>query len=129
MSFEHHAPPVPPRMPPEMELEVRKEAYALYVARNGAPGDPEQDWHDAERRVRARHAADPEGIPASPKAFETAVAVLHRKELEATAVPPTPAAVKAAQAVKKAKTDAAIAAALEGNGAKGDQNGKGKKKK
>ena len=32
---------------------VAKEAYRIYLARNGTPGDPVNDWFQAERNVRA----------------------------------------------------------------------------
>jgi hypothetical protein len=46
--------------------EVAREAFRLYQARHGAPGDPVADWFEAERIVRSRQA------PAAPKAAEAA---------------------------------------------------------
>ncbi len=124
-----HVIPVPPRLPAEFEAEVRREAYAIFLARNGQETDHDglADWFEAERRVRARHAGDPEGVPASPRAFEAAVATLQRKEVEATATPPTEKAVKAARATKKAKIDAAVAEAT--NPPTAENHGKPRKKK
>ncbi len=34
--------------------EIRRRAYELFLQRNGAPGDPAADWIVAEREVRAR---------------------------------------------------------------------------
>ena len=35
---------------------IRIRAYELYQARNGGPGDPEDDWYRAEAEVRAKTA-------------------------------------------------------------------------
>jgi len=40
-----------------LDEEIRQRAYQLYLERNGAAGDPTQDWIVAEREVRARHAS------------------------------------------------------------------------
>jgi Protein of unknown function (DUF2934) len=39
-----------------LDEEIRRRAYELYLERNGAAGDPNRDWFIAEREVRARHA-------------------------------------------------------------------------
>ena len=40
-----------------LDEEIRRRAYELYLQRNGSNGDPVGDWFVAEREVRARHAA------------------------------------------------------------------------
>jgi len=40
----------------DLEAEIRQRAYELYEQRGYANGDPERDWLEAEREVRARHA-------------------------------------------------------------------------
>ena len=42
--------------PPHQEIEA--EAYAIYEARGGTHGQHEDDWLEAERRVRARRTED-----------------------------------------------------------------------
>ena len=42
--------------PANLDEEIRRRAYELYVQRNGKAGDPNRDWFIAEREVRARHA-------------------------------------------------------------------------
>jgi Protein of unknown function (DUF2934) len=39
-----------------LDEEIRRRAYELYLQRNGTGGDPNADWFVAEREVRARHA-------------------------------------------------------------------------
>lgn len=39
-----------------LDEEIRRRAYELYLQRNGKAGDPNRDWIVAEREVRARHA-------------------------------------------------------------------------
>jgi len=39
-----------------LDEEIRRRAYELYLQRNGSSGDPVRDWFVAEREVRARHA-------------------------------------------------------------------------
>jgi len=39
-----------------LDEEIRRRAYELYLQRNGAPGDQNKDWLIAEREVRARFA-------------------------------------------------------------------------
>jgi hypothetical protein len=50
-----------PTTPPHEILvtEVAAEAYALFEARAGGPGDPVSDWLEAERIVGARYAPAP----------------------------------------------------------------------
>ncbi len=40
-----------------LDEEIRRRAYELYLQREGAGGDPVGDWFVAEREVRARRAA------------------------------------------------------------------------
>src|SRR5215467_14050092 len=42
--------------PADLESEIRVRAYELYEQRGRIAGTEEQDWLDAEREVRARHA-------------------------------------------------------------------------
>jgi len=42
-------------LPPTPE-QIRRRAYEIYMARRGAPGNPEADWLQAERELRG--AAD-----------------------------------------------------------------------
>lgn len=41
----------------DLEEEIRRRAYELYLERKGTAGDPTQDWFIAEREVRARYAS------------------------------------------------------------------------
>jgi hypothetical protein len=41
----------------DLDEEIRRRAYQLYLERQGAAGDQAQDWFRAEREVRARYAA------------------------------------------------------------------------
>ena len=34
------------------EEQIRERAYYIYLERNGAPGDPAADWHQAECELR-----------------------------------------------------------------------------
>jgi hypothetical protein len=34
--------------------QIRARAYEIYLARNGAPGNPESDWRQAEEELRGR---------------------------------------------------------------------------
>ena len=38
------------------EEQIRSRAYEIYVGRKGKPGDPFQDWLQAERELRGRLA-------------------------------------------------------------------------
>jgi hypothetical protein len=38
--------------------EIRRRAYELYLERRGAAGDEHQDWLLAEREIRARHGQE-----------------------------------------------------------------------
>jgi len=40
-----------------LDEEIRRRAYELYLERNGASGDPNRDWFIAEREVRSRYAS------------------------------------------------------------------------
>jgi hypothetical protein len=44
-------PAEPPPLPSERERHIAERAYQRYQQRNGEPGDPVQDWLDAEREV------------------------------------------------------------------------------
>ncbi len=35
------------------EDQVRERAYQVYLRRNGGPGNPEADWHQAQRELAA----------------------------------------------------------------------------
>ena len=37
-----------------LDEEIRRRAYELYLERGGAPGDQHQDWLTAEREILAR---------------------------------------------------------------------------
>ncbi|MBN1512578.1 MAG: DUF2934 domain-containing protein [Phycisphaerae bacterium] len=39
------------RREPTME-DIQARAYKIFLSRNGAPGDPESDWLQAERELR-----------------------------------------------------------------------------
>ena len=41
----------------DLDEEIRRRAYELYLERKGIAGDPTQDWFIAEREVRARYAS------------------------------------------------------------------------
>ena len=41
----------------DLNEEIRRRAYELYLERQGAAGDQAQDWFRAEREVRARFTA------------------------------------------------------------------------
>ncbi len=67
------APPKPAARKPQtatvdsvnLEEEIRRRAYELFLQRNGAPGDPAADWVVAEREVRARLANKESAFAAS----------------------------------------------------------------
>ena len=40
----------------DLDQEIRRRAYELYLERKGAAGDEAGDWFIAEREVRARYA-------------------------------------------------------------------------
>jgi hypothetical protein len=48
-----------------LDEEIRRRAYELFLARKGAPGDPAADWMIAEREVRARHARQDSALAAT----------------------------------------------------------------
>ena len=39
----------------DLNEEIRRRAYEIYLERRGAGGDEHQDWLSAEREIRARH--------------------------------------------------------------------------
>jgi hypothetical protein len=43
--------PAPVRSGPTHE-QIARRAYEIFQARGGQPGNPEQDWHQAERELR-----------------------------------------------------------------------------
>jgi hypothetical protein len=45
-----------PRISGPTETQIRHRAYEIYLSRNGAPGNPEWDWQQAELELRARIA-------------------------------------------------------------------------
>ncbi len=48
-----------------LDEEIRHRAYELFLARNGAAGDPNADWLIAEREVRARLAGKDAALAAT----------------------------------------------------------------
>jgi hypothetical protein len=48
-----------------LDEEIRRRAYELFLQRNGAAGDPNADWLIAEREVRARLAGKESALAAS----------------------------------------------------------------
>lgn len=42
--------------PVDLDEEIRRRAYELFLERKGAAGDPGLDWINAEKEVRARYA-------------------------------------------------------------------------
>lgn len=40
----------------DLDEEIRRRAYELYLERQGTAGDQAQDWLRAEREIRARYA-------------------------------------------------------------------------
>lgn len=50
-----------------LDEEVRRRAYELFVERKGVAGDPTADWFLAEREVRARHAGKGSAFAASQR--------------------------------------------------------------
>ncbi|MBI4719618.1 MAG: glycosyltransferase [Planctomycetes bacterium] len=71
----------PQAVPAPTEPEIRARAHAIYLARNGAPGDPVADWLLAERQLREERRAQARPVAES-----------------ATRPPRTPARVKAEKA-------------------------------
>ena len=52
--------------PVDLDEEIRRRAYELFLERKGTPGDPALDWINAEREVRARYAGqNPSALAAS----------------------------------------------------------------
>jgi hypothetical protein len=56
--------PASPRRRPT-EVEVRQRAHEIWLARNGAPGNPLLDWLQAERELSVRTIADGGGAGCS----------------------------------------------------------------
>ena len=48
-----------------LDEEIRRRAYELFLQRNGAPGDPNADWLIAEREVRTRYANNQAALAAT----------------------------------------------------------------
>ena len=51
--------PVLRKVEVNLDEEIRRRAYEIYLQRNGAPGDPHMDWLVAEREVRLRQNGQP----------------------------------------------------------------------
>lgn len=47
--------------------EIQARAYELYLERNGAPGDPLEDWVRAERELREKNGTKPRKFNRAPK--------------------------------------------------------------
>ncbi len=45
-------------VPINLEEEIRRRAYELYVERGSTPGNESEDWLAAEREVRSRYQAE-----------------------------------------------------------------------
>ena len=45
-----------PRANGPTEEQIRRRAYEIFLSRDGAPGNPEWDWQQAELELRARIA-------------------------------------------------------------------------
>jgi hypothetical protein len=41
--------------PPKIQASIQMKAYELYLQRNGAAGDPTEDWLKAERMILKKH--------------------------------------------------------------------------
>jgi hypothetical protein len=48
-----------------LDEEIRRRAYELFLARKGAAGDPAADWIVAEREVRARYGRHDSALAAT----------------------------------------------------------------
>lgn len=48
-----------------LDEEIRRRAYELFLERNGAAGDPNADWLIAEREIRARFAGKDAALAAT----------------------------------------------------------------
>jgi hypothetical protein len=48
-----------------LDEEIRRRAYELFLARKGAPGDPAADWIIAEREVRASYTRQNSALSAT----------------------------------------------------------------
>lgn len=54
-----------PASPLNLDEEIRRRAYELFLERKGVAGDPAADWFIAEREVRARYAGKESAFAAS----------------------------------------------------------------
>lgn len=45
-------------VPINLEEEIRRRAYEIYVERGSTPGNENEDWLTAEREVRSRYLAE-----------------------------------------------------------------------
>lgn len=45
-------------VPINLEEEIRRRAYEIYVERGSTPGNENEDWLTAEREVRSRYQAE-----------------------------------------------------------------------
>ena len=45
-------------VPINLEEEIRRRAYEIYVERGSTPGNESEDWLTAEREVRSRYQAE-----------------------------------------------------------------------
>ncbi len=43
---------IPTNRPTDEQIRIR--AHEIYLARGGAPGNPDSDWHQAEQELRGR---------------------------------------------------------------------------
>jgi hypothetical protein len=41
--------------PPSIQAAIQMKAYEIYLQRNGAPGDPTEDWLTAEKLIVKKH--------------------------------------------------------------------------
>jgi len=58
--------PVPKKTPVDLDEEIRRRAYEMFLERKGSAGDPSLDWINAEKEVRARYAGqNPSALAAS----------------------------------------------------------------
>jgi len=48
----------PKKAASNIDEEIRRRAYEIFLERKGVAGDPNRDWLLAEREVRSRHASE-----------------------------------------------------------------------
>ena len=77
---------------PDMEDQVRRRAYELYVARGGQPGREFDDWYAAEQEVRGRQGAAPSAGRGASAPQREPDADARSRMAEAPAEPGEPAA-------------------------------------